>query len=191
MEGPAPALAGRPLMAPSPILRLKEDALVEGRRLVAAFAAAAGGAEGEQAQRGLNWGAPSVTAGSSTVAAQSLQQQQTQQQAGGGGASTAAPSASVSTAEVMSLDSVRSTLIRQEDSIIFALIERAQFRRNDAIYARGILQLDPNVPEFDFLKTLSFLEYLLLETERLHGKGAGAVFVWFDCVCLYKHVHAY
>lgn len=166
----APTHAGRrPLMAPSPILRLKEDALVEGRRLVVAAAAAAGGPEGEP-QRGLNWGAPSVTAGSSTVAAQHLQQQQ-QQQPGG----VPAPSASVSTAEVMSLDSVRSTLIRQEDSIIFALIERAQFRRNEAIYARGILQLDPTVPEFDFLKTLSFLEYLLLETERLHGKGACVV----------------
>ena len=77
---------------------------------------------------------------------------------------------STTTADVMSLDSIRSTLIRQEDSIIFALIERAQFRRNEAIYAKGILQLDPSVPDYNFLKSLSFLEYLLLETEKLHGK---------------------
>ena len=42
-----------------------------------------------------------------------------------------------------SLASVRQSLIRQEETIIFALIERAQFRRNDAIYqvptcARGL-----------------------------------------------------
>jgi len=61
-------------------------------------------------------------------------------------------------------------LIRQEDSIIFALIERAQFRRNEAIYAKGILQLDPSIPDYPFLNSLSFLEYLLLETEKLHGK---------------------
>lgn len=120
----------------------------------------------QQEQRGLNWGAPSVTAGSSTVAAQHLQQQARQQEG------AAASSSSLSTADVMSLDSIRSTLIRQEDSIIFALIERAQFRRNAAIYARGILQLDPSVPDYDFSRTLSFLEYLLLETEKLHGKGA-------------------
>lgn len=125
----------------------------------------------QQEQRGLNWGAPSVTAGSSTVAAQHLQQQ-AQQQEGAAAASSSSSSSSLSTADVMSLDSIRSTLIRQEDSIIFALIERAQFRRNAAIYARGILQLDPSVPDYDFSRTLSFLEYLLLETEKLHGKGA-------------------
>jgi len=78
--------------------------------------------------------------------------------------------ASTTTADVMSLDSIRSTLIRQEDSTIFALIERAQFRRNEAIYAKGILQLDPSIPDYPFLNSLSFLEYLLLETEKLHGK---------------------
>lgn len=131
----------------------------------------------EQEQRGLNnWGAHSVTAGSSTVAAQHLQrqaQQQTHQQH-----AASSSSSSLSTADIMSLDSIRSTLIRQEDSIIFALIERAQFRRNAAIYARGILQLEPSVPEYDFLRTLSFLEYLLLETEKLHGKGASRCKRW-------------
>jgi chorismate mutase len=38
---------------------------------------------------------------------------------------------------VLSLDSIRSSLIRQEETIIFALIERAQFRRNDIVYEPG------------------------------------------------------
>lgn len=37
-------------------------------------------------------------------------------------------------AEHFSLASVRQSLIRQEETIIFALIERAQFHRNEAIY---------------------------------------------------------
>ena len=40
----------------------------------------------------------------------------------------------VSTSDIFSLDSIRATLIRQEETIIFAMIERAQFRRNLAIY---------------------------------------------------------
>ena len=43
-------------------------------------------------------------------------------------------SAGLSPASQFSLASVRQSLIRQEETIIFALIERAQFRRNDAIY---------------------------------------------------------
>ncbi len=34
----------------------------------------------------------------------------------------------------LSLENIRSSLIRQEDTIIFNIIERAQFARNDAIY---------------------------------------------------------
>lgn len=34
----------------------------------------------------------------------------------------------------LSLDNIRSSLIRQEDTIIFAFIERAQFARNEAVY---------------------------------------------------------
>jgi hypothetical protein len=41
---------------------------------------------------------------------------------------------SITTSSVFSLDSIRRTLIRQEETIIFALIERAQFRSNSIIY---------------------------------------------------------
>jgi chorismate mutase len=34
----------------------------------------------------------------------------------------------------LSLDNIRSSLIRQEDTIIFNFIERAQFARNEAVY---------------------------------------------------------
>lgn len=40
----------------------------------------------------------------------------------------------LSTSDIFSLESIRSTLIRQEETIIFALIERAQYRRNNIIY---------------------------------------------------------
>jgi hypothetical protein len=37
----------------------------------------------------------------------------------------------------ITLDNIRSTLIRQEDTIIFNLIERAQFASNPSVYASG------------------------------------------------------
>lgn len=43
------------------------------------------------------------------------------------------------TKDVLSLDSIRSSLIRQEETIIFALIERAQFHENGIVYERGAL----------------------------------------------------
>ena len=43
----------------------------------------------------------------------------------------------VKTANILSLDSIRSTLIRQEETIIFAFIERAQYRQNNIIYKSG------------------------------------------------------
>lgn len=134
-----------------------------------AAAAAEGGSNEEAVSTStrLTWGVPSVT----------HIQHETSTTSPPSSSSSSSPShtahhvlASTTTADVMSLDSIRSTLIRQEDSIIFALIERAQFRRNEAIYAKGILQLDPSIPDYPFLNSLSFLEYLLLETEKLHGK---------------------
>lgn len=71
---------------------------------------------------------------------------------------------SVKTSELLSLDSIRSTLIRQEETIIFALIERAQFRRNYCIYDPKHVKLR-NV----YGSPLSFLEWMLLETEKLHA----------------------
>lgn len=68
----------------------------------------------------------------------------------------------VDESESLTLDKIRDNLIRQEDTIIFSLIERAQFRLNPAAY-------DPksnSVPGFDG----SLLDYLLRETEHLHAK---------------------
>ncbi len=65
----------------------------------------------------------------------------------------------------LALASIRSTLIRQEDTIIFALIERAQFKINDVCYST-------KAPQFAQLtaKHSSFLDTMLLETERLHAR---------------------
>jgi chorismate mutase len=71
----------------------------------------------------------------------------------------------VKTSDVFSLDSIRSTLIRQEETIIFAIIERAQYRRNEVIY-------DPK--QFHFRNVygapVSFLEWMFIETEKLHAR---------------------
>ncbi|GMH68847.1 hypothetical protein TL16_g05021, partial [Triparma laevis f. inornata] len=79
-------------------------------------------------------------------------------------------------ADVLSLESIRSTLIRQEETIIFALIERSQFSYNAPIYSsssplsQNSLPLGARVPEdVESLLPLSFLEYMLLGTELLHG----------------------
>ena len=76
----------------------------------------------------------------------------------------------VKTSDILSLDSIRSTLIRQEETIIFAIIERAQFRQNDVVYEQGGFG-DLGVPlgaNPDYFKErsepLSFLEYMLIGT---------------------------
>jgi chorismate mutase len=51
--------------------------------------------------------------------------------------SAASSDENITTRDILSLDYIRSTLIRQEETIIFALIERAQFRRNDIVYKVG------------------------------------------------------
>ena len=43
----------------------------------------------------------------------------------------------ITTRDLLSLDYIRSTLIRQEETIIFALIERSQFRQNPICYQPG------------------------------------------------------
>lgn len=64
--------------------------------------------------------------------------------------------------ESYTLDGIRSSLIRQEDSIIFSLVERAQFCYNAATY-------DPDTFNMDGFHG-SLVEYMLKETEKLHGK---------------------
>ncbi|GLC42678.1 hypothetical protein PLESTB_001126400 [Pleodorina starrii] len=66
----------------------------------------------------------------------------------------------------LSLANIRSSLIRQEDTIIFSFIERAQFCRNLPVYTPDAIP----VPGFDRCgRRYSLLEYVLRETERLHG----------------------
>lgn len=64
----------------------------------------------------------------------------------------------------LDLDTIRGILTRLEDTIIFDLIERAQFAHNPKLYQKGALQE---------LKDLGFegsmLEWFLKETEIVHG----------------------
>ncbi|KAI0335948.1 chorismate mutase [Cubamyces sp. BRFM 1775] len=66
----------------------------------------------------------------------------------------------------LSLDRIRAILTRLEDTIIFSLIERAQFAHNPKAYRRG---------EFQELKDIGFngswLEWFLKETETFHAKA--------------------
>lgn len=60
------------------------------------------------------------------------------------------------------LSSVRQELIRQEETIIFALIERSQFRQNPRTYLPG------EFPELDCEESL--VGHLLRETECVHAR---------------------
>lgn len=62
---------------------------------------------------------------------------------------------------VLDLDNIRSSLIRMEDTILFDLIERAQFHRSARVYTYG---------SFDSLGKYSFLEWMLRETEHMHSE---------------------
>jgi chorismate mutase len=62
----------------------------------------------------------------------------------------------------LSLDNIRNVLTRLEETIIFGLIERAQYGRNDAIYVKVGVGRE--------LKDESLLEFLLHECERSHSK---------------------
>ncbi|KAF8606968.1 chorismate mutase [Ceratobasidium sp. AG-I] len=72
----------------------------------------------------------------------------------------------MSPVDPLSLSRIRSNLIRLEDTIIFSLIERAQFALNPRIYQRDC---------FDELKAMdwsgSWLEWFLKETETFHAKA--------------------
>ncbi|ETW81716.1 hypothetical protein HETIRDRAFT_318397 [Heterobasidion irregulare TC 32-1] len=65
----------------------------------------------------------------------------------------------------LSLDRIRSILTRLEDTIIFSLIERAQFAHNPKIYQPGAFN---HVPQ---LGTHSWLLWFLHETECFHAKA--------------------
>jgi len=61
--------------------------------------------------------------------------------------------------EPLRLDDLRENLVRQEETIIFAIVERAQFAMNDAVYDSDRLP----VPGFDGC----FSQYLLYELEKV------------------------
>ncbi|KAL1291558.1 hypothetical protein HN51_060080 [Arachis hypogaea] len=64
--------------------------------------------------------------------------------------------------ENLTLDHIRHSLIRQEDSIIFGLLERAQYCYNEDTY-------DPDAFSMDGFHG-SLVEYMVRETEKLHAK---------------------
>lgn len=67
----------------------------------------------------------------------------------------------------LTLPGIRESLLRQEDSIIFGLLMRAQFQHDDVIYQPGAVP----VPGFDAKgNRMSLLDYVLRETEQMHGK---------------------
>ncbi|KAL3931949.1 MAG: hypothetical protein SGPRY_000910 [Prymnesium sp.] len=71
---------------------------------------------------------------------------------------------------VLDLASIRHALIRQEDTIIFALIERAQFALNLACYDREH-PVYASLPSGGLASSGdSFLDFMLVGTERLHAR---------------------
>ena len=63
--------------------------------------------------------------------------------------------------EELKLNIIRSNLIRQEETIIFAFIERAQFKTNDIIYKDNGIK----IPDYE----KNFLSYLLKEMEKVYA----------------------
>jgi len=86
----------------------------------------------------------------------------------------------ITTRDLLSLDYIRSTLIRQEETIIFALIERSQFRQNDICYVPGGvpgLGVPPgsNVDENESEEDFSFLDFMF--------SGTVCVFLMMHVMC--------
>ncbi|KAL9311192.1 Chorismate mutase 3 [Arabidopsis thaliana] len=68
----------------------------------------------------------------------------------------------VDESEYLKLESIRHSLIRQEDSIIFNLLERAQYRYNADTYDEDAFTME------GFQGSL--VEFMVRETEKLHAK---------------------
>ncbi|XP_068655668.1 chorismate mutase 1, chloroplastic-like [Aristolochia californica] len=68
----------------------------------------------------------------------------------------------VDESESLTLDGIRNSLIRQEDSIIFGILERAQYCYNSNTYDRSLFTLDGF--------NCSLVEFMLRETEKLHAQ---------------------
>lgn len=65
----------------------------------------------------------------------------------------------------LSLDRIRNVLVRLEDTIIFSIIERAQFALNPRMYQRAAFK---ELTDIGF--TGSWLEWFLKEIETFHGQ---------------------
>lgn len=63
------------------------------------------------------------------------------------------------------LQEIRNTLQRLEDTIIYALIERAQFAHNECVYDDDSTTSGIKVEGWD----RSFLAYMMFQTECVHG----------------------
>lgn len=72
------------------------------------------------------------------------------------------PKIRVDESKSYTLEGIRNSLIRQEDSIIFNLVERAQFCYNAETY-------DPNAFHMDGFHG-SLVEFMVKETEKLHAQ---------------------
>ncbi|KAG4165518.1 hypothetical protein ERO13_A13G079600v2 [Gossypium hirsutum] len=70
----------------------------------------------------------------------------------------------VDESENLTLNSIRQSLIRQEDSIICSLLERAQYCYNPDTYNQDAFSMD------GFHGSLSLVEFMVWETERLHAQ---------------------
>jgi len=66
----------------------------------------------------------------------------------------------------LSLDRIRSVLVRLEDTIIFSLIERAQFTHSPRMYQKGVFE---ELTDIGFTGT--WLDWFLKETEIFHAKA--------------------
>ncbi|XP_068331886.1 chorismate mutase 3, chloroplastic-like [Pyrus communis] len=69
----------------------------------------------------------------------------------------------VDESEILTLDSIRHSLIRQEDSIIFSLLERAQYCYNADTYDHDTFSME------GFRGSL--VEFMVRETEKLHAQA--------------------
>jgi chorismate mutase len=67
--------------------------------------------------------------------------------------------------EAIALSKLRAKLITLEESIIFGMLERAQWKRNEAMYRVGALATTTD----GSLANDSFFDFMLKETERVHS----------------------
>ncbi|KAL4401159.1 chorismate mutase Aro7 [Malassezia pachydermatis] len=67
--------------------------------------------------------------------------------------------------DILSLDKIRASLQRMEESIVFRVIERAQYSHNARMYEEGAF---PELREKEHW-TGTWLMYLIQETESMYG----------------------